>query len=91
LKGEGKEAIPGENCGGLAESDVTSRTSTAQVVVINRGKIVVHQRKGMQHFKGASGIDNGLRICADGVGGSEAKDGPKSLSGGQACVPHRLA
>ena len=49
--GLGLQSVAGEDRDGLAECFVASGTSAAQVVVVERGQIVVNQGIGVQHFE----------------------------------------
>ena len=49
--GLGLQGVSGEDGDGLAEGFVAGGTSAAQVVVIERGQIVVDQGIGVEHFE----------------------------------------
>ena len=52
LEGAGLQGVAGQNRDGFAEGHVAGGLAAAQVVVIERGQIVVDERIGVQHLDG---------------------------------------
>ena len=58
------QGVPGQNRDGLAKRHVAGGLAAAQVVVVQRGKIVVDQRVGVQHLDGrAQPLDAAGQLC----------------------------
>ena len=92
LEGEGLERVAGEDGDGLAEGDVAGRLAAAQVVVVERGEIVVDERVGVQHLeRGTQFGDSAGQFAAacDHARGLHAEDGPQPLAAGEDAVAHR--
>src|SRR5439155_4095985 len=68
----------------LAENFVARRTSTAQIVIIERREIVVDQRIRVQHLQsGAQFFDSGGQVATDDSAGLHAQDWTDSLAPGK--------
>ena len=63
LVGKGLERVAGKDGGGFSEGDVAGGLAAAEVVVVERGEIVVDERVGVEHF------DRCAQVC-DAVGKS---------------------
>ena len=66
------QSVAGEDGDGLAECLVAGGTAAAQVIVIERGQIIVNQRIGVEHFEGgAETFDTGGKgsDVGEGLGG----------------------
>jgi hypothetical protein len=61
LEGEGLECVTGEDRDGLSESDVAGRLAAAEVVVIERGEVVVDERVGVDHLEGCTEVRCAVR------------------------------
>ena len=91
LEGERLERVAGQDRDGLAEGDVACGLAAAQVVVVQRGQIVVDQRVGVQHLqRGAERVDacGQLAGSRDHSRGLHAKNGAQPLSAGEDAVAH---
>ena len=55
LEGEGLEGVAGEDGDGFSENLMTRRASATQVVIIERGQIVVDERVGVNQLERAGG------------------------------------
>ena len=65
--------VAGEDRGRLVKGLVHGRAAPAQVVVIHRRQIVMHERVAMHAFERASGVERGLlahaeQVCATASG-----------------------
>ncbi len=56
--GLGLERVAGEDGGGFAEGDVAGGLAAAEVVVVERGQVVVDERIGVEHFEGGGELFN---------------------------------
>ena len=89
--GVGLERVSGEDSCGFAESDVAGGASAAEVVVVERGEIVVDERVGVEHldaraeFVGAIG-DGPM----DHARGFHDEDRAETLASGEDAVTHGL-
>jgi hypothetical protein len=56
LEGEGLERVAGEDGDGFAEDDVAGGLAAAEVVVVERGEVVVDERVGVEHLDGGAEV-----------------------------------
>ena len=87
---EREKSIAGENGRGFAELLVGSWLAPAQVVVVERGEIVVDERVGVDEFDGAGGIVRGRDVRIEDAGGFEAQNWADAFSTGEDAVTHGL-
>jgi hypothetical protein len=73
---------PHAGCGGNIERAVHGRTTSPEIVVVHAGKIVVHQRIGMNRLDCSSHPGYAARASTDGTIGSENQRGTDPLPGG---------
>ena len=65
--------------------------SAAQIVVVQRGQIVMDQRIGVQHFqRRPEFFDSRGKRSRDHASGFHAKDRTQSFASGKNAVPHRF-
>ena len=88
LKGQRQQRVARQNRHGLTEYLVTSRTSPAEVVVVERGKIVMNQRVGVDYFQRACRIFQAVHRIGNRTRGAHAQHGPNSLASSKQAVPH---
>jgi hypothetical protein len=90
FEGEGEEGVSGQQCYGFAELDVAGGESAAEVVVVESGEVVVDEGEGVDHLECATGVEGGLFVASDGLGGKEDEGGAETLSGSERGVAHGL-
>ena len=90
FEGEGEEGVSSEEGNGFAELDVAGGESAAEVVVIESGEVVVDEGEGVDHLERATGVEGGLFVASDGLGGEEDEGGAEALSGSESGVAHCL-
>src|SRR6476469_4027892 len=89
LVGLSLESISSEDCNRLTENFVARGPPSPKVVVVERRKVVVNQRIGMQHFEcGAEICDSGWERTTDQPACLHAKNRPDALASGEHTVPH---
>ena len=91
LEGERLQRVAGQDGDGFAEGDVAGWLAAAQVVVVQRGQIVVDQRVGVQHLDGGAEVLDALGQFAgagDHPRGLHAQDGLQALAAGEDAVAH---
>ena len=64
--------------------------ATAEIVVVHRRKVVVHQRIGVDHLDGAGEWKDRTRRGARRLAGRERDDGTEPLAAAEEAVAHRL-
>ncbi len=88
-----EQRIAGEDGHGFAEDFVAGRLAAAIVVVVERGKIVVDQRIGVDHFERTGGFEDArqfYRFAPDRSRGRfEAEQRTDALASGEEAVAHR--
>ena len=90
LKRESEQGVAGEDRDRFAEHFVASGPAAPQVVVIERGQIIVDQRIGMDQLqRGGGGFNSGGRI-GDRLRGRYTEDGPDALSAREEAIAHRF-
>ena len=65
LHRESEQSIAREDCHGFAEDFVAGWFAAAEIVVIERGQIVVDQRIGVDHFERATRFDRAVRSASE--------------------------
>ncbi len=89
FEGAGLQRIAGEDGDGFAESHVAGWLAAAQVVVVERGQVVVDERVGVQHLDGrAEALDAAGKRACDGDGGLHGEHGAQALAAGKDRVAH---
>ena len=88
LEGEREQRVAGQNRHGVAEDFVAGGVAAAQIVVIERGQIVVNQRIGVDQLERAGrGFDADRRIRHS-FGGGHAQDRADALAAREQAVAH---
>ena len=90
LKGQRLQGIAHQHRGGLIERLVTGRPAAAQIIVIHRRQIVVHQRIDVHELDGAGRRLDLILRQAQGTRGGEQQRRPDALAAAQHAVAHRL-
>ena len=88
----GLQRVPGKDGDRFAKDDVAGRLAPAQIIVVQRGQIVMDQGIGVQHFDGCAQLFHPLRKlpgAGDHSGGFHAQHRPQPLASGKNAVPHR--
>ena len=104
--GLGLQGVAGQDGDCLAECLVARRPPTAQIVIVERGQIVMDERIRVQHFERCAELFNSSRqgpgryiatsqICGAGcmachASGFHAENGPKALAARKDTVAHGL-
>ncbi len=91
LEGEGLEGVAGEDGDGFAEDDVAGGLAAAEVVVVERGQVVVDERVGVEHLEGCAEVGcafGDVSAAGDHAGGFHAEDGAEALAAGEDAVAH---
>ena len=90
LEGEGLERVAGEDGGGFAERDVAGGLAAAEVVVVERGEVVVDERVGVEHFDGGAEAGGAVGyVAGDHACGFHGEDGAQAFAAGEGGVAHR--
>jgi len=85
------QRIACQDRGRLSEHYVTSGTPAPQVVIVERGQIIVDERVGVQHFEGGAHVVNAIGQAAfNHAAGFATEDGAQALASGKHAVAHRL-
>ena len=89
-EGLGEQGVAGENSHAFAIDLVRGWSATAQVVVVHRGKVVVHEGISMHDFHRTGRTEGVFSFTATGLGGGEGENGTESLAAGEYGVAHGL-
>ena len=88
FKSERQKRVTGQNGDGFAEFFVASRLATAEVVVIERGKIVMDEGISVDKFDGASGIERRRNVGSEDASGFETEDRANAFAAGEDGIAH---
>ena len=89
--GLGLQRVSRQDSDGFAENFVAGGPAPAQIIVVERGQIVMNQRIGVQHFERRAQFLNARgKRSRDHASGFHAKDRPQPLAAREHAVPHRL-
>ena len=89
LEGERLQCVAGEDRDGFAEGHVAGGLAAAQIVVVERGQIVMDQRVGVHHLDRSAEVGRGWReLVRDAARGLHAEDGAQALAAREGGVPH---
>ena len=89
FEGAGLQRVAGEDGDGFAEGHVAGGLAAAQVVVVERGQIVVDERVGVQHLDGcAEALNAAGKRAGDGDGGLHGEHRAQALAAGKDGVAH---
>ena len=66
------------------------RSATPEIVIIHAGKIIVHQRIGVDAFDGAGEGECVIDVAATSFRRGQTKNRSQSLASGKKTVSHRL-
>ena len=89
--GLGLEGVAGEDGGGFSEDDMAGGLAAAEVVVVERGQIVMDERIGVQHLDRCGEFFDAvgwLRGARDHAGGLDAEHRAEALAAGEDAVAH---
>lgn len=89
-EGLGEQGVTGENGHAFAIDLVRGWSATAQVVVVHRGKVVVHEGVSVHDFHCTGRAEGVFGFTATGFGGGEGENGTESLAAGEHGVAHGL-
>ena len=89
FEGAGLQRVAGEDGDGFTEGDVAGGLAAAQVVVVERGQVVVDERVGVKHLDGrAETLDAFGQAARDGDAGLHGEHRPETLAAGKDGVAH---
>ena len=91
VKGEGLEGVAGEDGDGFAEDLVAGGLAAAEVVVVERGEVVVDEGVGVEHLDGGAELDGGdlgVGVLGAHAPSLKAEDGTEALAAGKDGVAH---
>ena len=87
----GLQRIAGKDGDGFTEGFVTGGTAAPQIIVVERGKIVMNQRVGVEHFQGGTNLLDAVgQGAADHAPCFHTQDGTQALAAREHAVPHGL-
>ncbi len=89
-EGFGEECIPSENGDCLTIDAVVGRATSAEVIIIHAGKVIMNQGVGVDALDSAGGGKCVRLLASDSLGGGKAEDRSKSFSPREEAVAHRL-
>ena len=89
-EGLGEQRVAGEDGHALAEANVRACLAAPKVVVVERGKVVVHEAERVHELERARGRQKLGRIATERLAGREAKDGTDALPAAEQRVAERL-
>src|SRR6185437_6602622 len=82
-------SVCGEDGDGLSVRDVAGRLAAPEIVVIERGEIVVDQRVSVHHLDGGAEVRSSRRqFMRDAASGFHAEDGAQAFAARKGGVPH---
>src|SRR5713226_1184335 len=88
FKRQGQKSVAGENGDGFAEFFVASGFAAAEVIVVQRGQIIVDQGVRVDEFDGASRMKRGCDIASKDARRLETEDGANALASREDAVAH---
>src|SRR5207245_8655613 len=86
----GQQRIADEDADGFAVDDVRGLAAAPQIVIVERGKIVVDERVSVNQFEGRAGYEQRLDGTAARFGGRDGENRTNAFSTAQHGVAHRL-
>ncbi len=89
LEREGEKSVTGENCDRFAKHLMVRRPAAPKVVVVQRGKIVVDEREGVNELEGAGGWQGGFVSPSHRLTSGQSQHRPDALATVQHAVSHR--
>ncbi len=89
LEGERQQRIAGQNRGRLVESLVHGRPAAAQVVIVHRRQVVMHQRIAVQQLDGRACASCPLGWNTEKPCRLDRQEGPQPLAAAEGAMPHR--
>jgi hypothetical protein len=90
LEGEGQQRIAHEDRLGLPKGFVHGGPAAAQVVVVHRGQIVVHEGIGVDHLERGRRGQHAVFRSPEGLAGRDRQQRAQSLASAEHRMPHRL-
>ena len=85
-----EQRVAGEDRDVLAERDVRARPAAAQVVVVERGQVVVHEAERVHELDRERGRDELVERTPERLAGREAEHRPDPLAAAEQRVAQRL-
>ena len=88
VEGERQQTVAGEDGGRVVERLVHRRLAAAEIVIVHRRQVVVHQRIAVHAFDGSRRFDRHSRLHAEQAGTFGHEKGAKPLATAKRPVPH---
>ena len=90
IESQSKQGISRKDRYRFAELHVACRPTAPEIVVVQRGKVVVDEGKTVDQLDGACGVECHVRASPDGFGGPKHERWPNALARSERGVPHGL-
>src|SRR5579875_2735385 len=90
IEGVGQKSIADEDRRGLTESLMGGGPSASQIVIVERGKIVMDKRIAMNHFERSGSPHDAFPPGAEQPCRLNGEEWPEPLAPAEACVTHGL-
>ena len=90
IEGEGEQAVAGQDRGRLVEGLVRGGAAAAQVVVVHRRQVVVHQRIAVHAFERGAGQQRAVMGGAEQAGAFDQQKRAHALAAAQRRIAHGL-
>ena len=88
VEGQGEQPVAGEDRGRVVERLVHRRLAAAQIVIVHRRQVVMHQRIAVHAFERGAGHQRVLAIDAEQRRAFDHQERTETLAGAQAGVAH---
>ena len=90
VEGQRQQRVAGEDRGRLVEGLVHGRLAAAQVVIVHRRQVVMHQRIAVQQFERAAGEQRAIAWRAEQSGGLDHEERTQALAAAERAGAHGL-
>ncbi len=90
FEGARQQPVAGEDRRGFVVFDMRGGTAAAQIVIVHRRQIVMHQAVAMHHLDGAGDAQRAVLVDAEELGALHHQEGPQPLAAAQRRIAHRL-
>src|SRR5206468_1973145 len=90
FEGDRQQSVSSQHGNPIPEHFVAGRPTTPEIVVVHTGKIIVHERVGVNAFERAGERERDIDVAATSFGRGETKNRSQSFSTRKKTVTHRL-